>query len=169
MTIFGLVNKILWLSESNFCSVNPLKYTYFLRYDAIQTWYLRVFEVADYKSEFKIQKFNMADQNAKLLDLDEILYSGVTEVADYESGFKIQKFNMADQNARSYLIWMKFGTRRFFRSLIMKPNSKFTNSIWRTKMQKVTLFGWNSVLGGYWSHWITNPNSKFRNSIWRII
>ena len=32
----------------------------------------------------------------KLLDLDEILYSGVIEVADYESEFKIPKFKMAN-------------------------------------------------------------------------
>ena len=83
----------------------------------------------------------MADRNAKLLDLDEILYSGVFEVADYESELKIQKFNMAGQNAKSYLIWIKFYTRRLLKSLITNPNSKFGNLKWRTKMQKVASIG----------------------------
>ena len=47
--------------------------------------YSGAFEVADYESEFKIQKFEMANPNGrpkckKLLDLEEILYSRVLSV-----------------------------------------------------------------------------------------
>ena len=37
---------------------------------------------------------------------------------------------MGDQNAKSYLIGIKFDTRRFIGSLIMNPSSTFRDSEW---------------------------------------
>ena len=56
-----------------------------IKFDLDEILYSGAFEVADYESEFKIQKFNMANPNGrpkctKLLDLKEILYSEVFEV-----------------------------------------------------------------------------------------
>ena len=56
-----------------------------IKFDLDEILYSGAFEVADYESEFKIQKFNMVNPNGrpkckKLLDLKEILYSGVFEV-----------------------------------------------------------------------------------------
>ena len=68
-------------------------------------WYSGVFGVADYESELKIQKFEMADpvckkhtdpKCKKLLVWGEIGYSGVFEIVDYESELNIQKIKMAD-------------------------------------------------------------------------
>ena len=42
---------------------------------------------------------------------------------------------------------VKFGTRGFLGWLITNPSSKFRNSKWRTKLQKVTLLGYNLELG----------------------
>ena len=54
-------------------------------FDFDEILYSGAFEVANYESVFKIQKFNMANPNGrpnykKLLDLKEILYSEVFEV-----------------------------------------------------------------------------------------
>ena len=56
-----------------------------IKFDLDEILYSGAFEVADHESEFKIQKFNMANPNGrpkckKLLDLEEILYSEVFEV-----------------------------------------------------------------------------------------
>ena len=56
-----------------------------IKFDLDEILYSGAFEVADYESEFKIQKFNMANpkgrpRSKKLLDLKEILYSEVFEV-----------------------------------------------------------------------------------------
>ena len=65
----------------------------------------------------------------KLLDWDEIWYSGVFGVTGNESELNIQKFKMSDRNVKSYLIRIIFGTRAFLRSPIMNPSWKFRNQI----------------------------------------
>ena len=65
----------------------------------------------------------------KLLDWDEIWYSGVFGVTSNESELNIQKFKMSDRNVKSYLIRIIFGTRVFLRSPIMNPSWKFRNQI----------------------------------------
>ena len=99
-----------------------------------------VFGVADYESELKIQKFELADQKwgtkiLKLLDWDDIWYLGVLEllITTRAQNSEIQNggSNMADQNTESYLIGMKFGTQGILGSLITYLNSTFTNLKWR--------------------------------------
>ena len=56
-----------------------------IKFDFDEILYSGAFEVADYESEFKIQKFNMANpkgrpKSKKLLVLKEILYSEVFEI-----------------------------------------------------------------------------------------
>ena len=67
--------------------------------------------------------------------------------------------NMANHNVRSRLIRMELGTRGVFgvadyESKLKIYKFKMSDPIWRTKMQKVGLFRWNSVLGGFWGRWL---------------
>ena len=104
----------------------------------------------------------------------EIWYSGVFGIADYESELNIYKFIMWDPiwwiKMRSYFIGLKFSTRRFLRSLIKNPSSKFGNSKWllqygRSKAKSYSIgmkFGNRRFLRSL----ITNSSSTFRNSKW---
>ena len=103
--------------------------------------YSGVIEVTDYESEFKIQKFNMANPiwRTKMQKVTWFRWNYVfvgywgrwlrIRIQNWEIHY--DESNMADQNAKSYLIWMKFCIRGLLRSLITNPNSKFKNSIWR--------------------------------------
>ena len=84
--------------------INSLKHPIFLVFDGFEILHSRIFGVADYESELRIQKFKVAHpiwrkKLKKLLDSGNIWYSGVFGVFDYESELMNHKFIMAG------LIW----------------------------------------------------------------
>ena len=75
---------------------------------------LASFRITDYEFEINIQKLKMTDPICKkLLDWNEIWYSGLFGVANYKSELENWKFRMSDAIWWTKMLKTKFMQRRF--------------------------------------------------------
>ena len=116
---------ILWSTYFSADSIN-LKFS---------TWGFLRSLITNPSSEFRDSKSRMQYSGwkcKKLLDWDDIWYSGVSEVANYESKINIWKFKIADPISLTqlqYVTWLEWNlVLGGFGPLIPNPNSAFKNS-----------------------------------------
>ena len=158
--------------------LNPLKHVFFFGFNGLEIWYIlgsfrgRWLQIRARNSEWRIQHDG---KNSKIQLIMMIFGTwGFLEslITNLSSIFRNSKWRIQYDGAKciNLLDWDDICYSEIFdyESELKIQKFKMTDSIWRTKMQKVTWLRWYLVLGDFWGRWLWIWAENQKNSKWRI-